>query len=351
MKNVISTADQPAGQATSPLSRRLRRWLFSLSGPSLGLTFVLTFAAAVLIANGQLENFLTARNLQNLLHSSAVPAVAALGMLLVIISGGIDLSVGAVVALVTVVTMQVYNHLAGETGSPLAASLGGVLAGMVTGGVCGLCNGVTITRLKISPFLATLGMMGIARGLAFWLSGRTRIAFEGPEPAWVEVLYTARVKYTLVDAGVWSFVLLAILVALLLRYTVLGRYIYAVGSSEPTARLCGIDVERTKLALYGLAGLFAGWAGILRFAHTTSGDPNTGDGLELEVIAAVVLGGASLSGGRGTVTGTIMGVLMLGILVNCVGFIQVPVEVKFILIGAVVILNTALARLQYRQRE
>ena len=153
------------------------------------------------------------------------------------------------------------------------------------------------------------------------------------------------------DPGVWSFLLLAGVVAVLLRYTVLGRYCYAVGSNEATARLCGISVDRTKLAIYGLAGLCTGWAGLLRFAHTTSGDPSTGDGLELEVIAAVVLGGASLSGGQGTVAGTLAGVLMLAVLVSCVGFVQVPVEVKFILIGTVVIVNTAVGRWQRRRAD
>lgn len=322
----------------------------ALSGPFLGLLFVLTFAAVVLSANDQLANFLTRRNLQNLLHSSAVPAVAALGMLLIIVSGGIDLSVGAVVALVTVVTMQVYNHLDAQAGAGLLTSLGAVAAGLAVGGLCGLANGLIITRLRITPFLATLGMMGIARGLAIWVSGKTRVTFNGDVPGWVKVLYTVRAKVLLVDPGVWSFLLLAGVVAVLLRYTVLGRYCYAIGSSEATARLCGINVDRTKLAIYGIAGLLTGWAGVLRFAHTTSGDFGTGDGLELEVIAAVVLGGASLSGGQGTVAGTLAGVLMLGILVSCVGFIQVPVEVKFILIGAVVIVNTALGQWQHRPR-
>ena len=321
----------------------------TLSGPFLGLLFVLTFAVVVLSANDRLGDFMTERNLRHLMHSSTVPAVAALGMLLIIISGGIDLSVGAVIALVTVVAMRVYNHFDAQDLGPLT-SLAAVAAGLAVGGLCGLVNGLVITRLRITPFLATLGMMGIARGLATWLAGRTRLTFTGEVPNWVKVLYTARNRVLFFDPGVWSFLLLAGLVAVLLRYTVLGRYCYAVGSNEATARLCGINVNRTKLAIYSLAGLFAGWAGVLRFAHSTSGDPSTGDGLELEVIAAVVLGGASLSGGQGTVTGTLAGVLMLGILVSCVGFIQVPIEVKFILIGTVVIVNTAVGQWQRRRR-
>jgi len=335
-----------APNTTPAATLRLLRKLPAMSGPFLGLVFVLTVAVIVLAINGKLSNFLTLRNLQTLLHASSVPGVAALGMLLIIVSGGIDLSVGSVVALVTVGTMQVYNLLEGRAASPLLTSLGAVAVGIGIGVLCGLCNGLGVTRLRLAPFVVTLGMLSIARGLAIWLAGRTRLAFTGERPAWVDVFGVARAEHTLFAPGVWSFLLLSAVVAVLLRFTVLGRYCYAIGSNEATARLCGINVERTKVAIYALAGLLVGWAGILRFAHGTSGDPNTGQGLELEVIAAVVIGGASLSGGRGTVGGTILGVLILGVLENSVSFFGVPVEVKYILIGVIVIANTALSRLQ-----
>src|SRR5262249_11095076 len=140
--------------------------------------------------------------------------------------------------------------------------------------------------------------------------------------------------------------LLSAVVAVVLRYTVLGRYCYAIGSNEATARLCGVNVARTKVAIYCLGGLLVGWAGVLRFAEVGGGDPNTGLGLELDVIAAVVIAGPSLSGGRGTVGGTILGVLILGLLQYSVTSLGVPVEVKYILIGVIVIPNPALARLQ-----
>jgi len=337
-------AERQAGSLPHGLS--LLRKLPAMSGPFLGLVFVLTVAVIVLAINGQLGNFLTLRNLQTLLHASSVAGVAALGMLLIIISGGIDLSVGSVVALVTVVTMQVYNLLEARATSPLLTSLGAVSAGIGVGVLCGLCNGLGVTRLRLAPFVVTLGMLSIARGLAIWLAGRTRLSFTGERPAWVDLFGVARAQYTLFAPGVWSFLLLSAVVAVMLRFTVLGRYCYAIGSNEATARLCGINVERTKVAIYALAGLLVGWAGILRFAYGTSGDPNTGQGLELEVIAAVVIGGASLSGGRGTVGGTILGVLILGVLENSVSFFGVPVEVKYILIGVIVIANTALSRLQ-----
>jgi ribose/xylose/arabinose/galactoside ABC-type transport system permease subunit len=292
-------------------------------------------------------------------------------MLLIIVSGGIDLSVGSVVALVTVVTMQTYrlvyngpeyalpegwvSALARRgllwegTGSALWASVAAVPTGVLLGGLCGLCNGLLVTRLRLAPFVATLGMMSIARGLAVWLAGRRRITFRGPRPGWVDALSRASSDWLVFDPGVWSVALLALVMAAVLRLTVFGRYIYAIGSNEATARLCGIRVERNKVALYTLAGLLAGWAGVLLLAHTNGGDPSAAVGLELDVIAAVVIGGASLSGGQGTVSGTLLGVLILGVLENGVSFFDLPVEVKYILIGAIVVVNTALSQWQRRR--
>jgi ribose transport system permease protein len=129
--------------------------------------------------------------------------------------------------------------------------------------VCGLGNGLMITRLRVTPFVATLGMMSVARGLAVWLAGRTRISFRGPRPGWVDAVARANPEHNLFDPGVWSVALLAAAVAVLLRYTVFGRYCYAIGSNEATARLCGVSIGRNKVAIYTLAGLLAGWAGIL----------------------------------------------------------------------------------------
>jgi ribose/xylose/arabinose/galactoside ABC-type transport system permease subunit len=321
---------------------------------------------------GQLGNFFSFGNVQVLLHKNSIAGVAALGMLLVIVAGGIDLSVGSVVALVTVVTMQtfrlVYNGpeqtlpagLAewlrerslswSGTASQFWASAVALSAGMLVGGLCGLCNGLVVTRLHVAPFVATLGMLSVARGLAVWLAGRTRVSFRGPRPGWVDALSRINSDTLVFDPGVWSLFVLAVGVFVVLRFTVFGRYCYAIGSNEPTARLCGIAVEREKLAIYGLAGLLTGWAGILMFAHGNGGDPNAGVGLELDVIAAVVIGGASLSGGRGTVAGTLLGVLILGVLENGVSFFDVPVEVKYVLIGAIVVMNTALSQQASRER-
>jgi ribose transport system permease protein len=318
--------------------------LSTLSGPLIGLGGVLGLFIVLIGLKGELGQFLSLRNLQVLVHEITIPGVVALGALMVIVSGGIDLSVGSVIALVTVVTMRVYQalYVSGEpTGIP---SLAAVLAGVAAGGACGLVNGLIITRLRVAPFVATLGMMAIARGLAVWLAKRTLLAFpDGEGPPWVGALARVHANYTLFNPGFWSLVLLSVGVAILLRYMVLGRYCYAIGSNEATARLCGVPIEGSKVAIYTMAGLLTGWAGILMFAHGTSGNPSGGQGLELEVIAAVVIGGASLNGGLGTVLGTLLGVLILGVLSNGVSIFNVPIEVQYILIGVIIIANTALS--------
>jgi ribose transport system permease protein len=323
---------------------------FRVSGPMLGLAAVLILFIALLSWKRQLGTFLSLANLQVLLHTSSVSAVVALGMLVIILSGGIDLSVGSVVALVTVVTMQTYRLLETNHGA-MQASVAAAGVGIGVGGLAGLVNGLVITRLRVTPFVATLGMLSIARGLAVWLAGRRTIPFPGARPGWVDALSRATVDRYLFDAGVWSMFALAGLMALVLQRTVFGRYCYAIGSNEATARLCGIAVERTKVWIYLLAGLLTGWGGILVFAQGSGGDPTSSVGLELDVIAAVVIGGASLSGGQGSVSGTLMGVLILAILENGVNLFGVAVEVKYILIGAIVIVNTALSQWQRRRSE
>ncbi len=330
--------------------RPFRFRLAALSGPVLGLIGVLGLFVILIGIKGELHKFLSLRNLQVLVHETTIPAVVALGMLLVIISGGIDLSVGSVLALVTVVTMQLYTALLAGTGSVALASLAAVTAGILTGGICGLANGLIITRLRVTPFVATLGMLGIARGLAVWLAERKLLAFpSGGRPGWVDALAKVHTDATLFNPGFWTLVFLIALIAVMLKYTILGRYTYAIGSNEATARLCGVPIGTNKVTIYSIAGLLTGWAGILTFAHGGSGDPSAGVGLELEVIAAVVIGGALLTGGQGTVTGTMLGVLILAILANGVNIFNVPIEVQYILIGLIIIANTALSHWQRRE--
>jgi len=340
----MTTAEAPTSEAVSPPALRFLR---SLSGPVIGLAVVLALFIALIGADaspGKLAKFLSVDNLQIIAHEATIPAIVSLGMLLVIISGGIDLSVGSVVALVTVVTMRVYVEFYHQTGATTASVLA-VASGVGVGGLCGLVNGLVVTGLRLPPFVATLGMFSVARGLAILLSHRKLLAFPADtRPGWVDELARVHVRPWVFNPGFWSAVVLALVVAVLLRRTVFGRYVYAVGSNEATARLCGVPVKRVKLWVYMLAGLLAGWAGIIAFAHGSSGNPTGNEGLELEVIAAVVIGGASLAGGRGTVLGTILGVLILGVLNNGVNTYNVPVEAQHILIGVIIVANTALSQ-------
>jgi ribose transport system permease protein len=327
-------------------------WLSFLSsggGALIGLVAVVVLFAALLFhlqgPEGVLD-YLGKRNLQVVIYEGTVIAVVSLGMLLVILSGGIDLSVGSVVALGTVVTMLVYRTALARTGSVAWASLLAVPTGVLLGGACGVVNGLVITTLRVSPFVTTLGMMSAARGLALWLTDRVPIPFPGGRaPGWAEALTQIHNNTLFFNPGFWALAVLALGVAVLLRYHVLGRHAYALGSSEPAARLCGVPVGRAKVLIYTLAGLLTGWAAVLRFA-SVGGEPTGSVGLELEVIAAVVIGGASLSGGQGTVVGTLAGVLLLGALMSGVSVLNRQLDVRLIIIGAVIVISTALGRWQ-----
>jgi len=337
-----------------PVDRPSATWspLRLLTGPVLGLIAVLAVFSILLGVRGEegaLGSFASLSNVQILVYSNTHLAVLALGMLLIMISGGIDLSVGSVVALVTVTTMYMFKTAYAWNSSVMMASFMAIAAGLGTGAACGLINGLIITRLRVAPFVATLGMLSIARGLAQWIAESRPMPFpRGTRPGWVSSLADTYPKNGLFNPGFWSLVILAFLVAMLLRRTILGRYCYAVGSNEATARLCGVGIDRTKVTLYMLAGLLSGWAGILLFAQIDGGNPTVAVGLELDVIAAVVIGGASLAGGVGTVSGTLIGVLILGILVNGVNRFHVPIQMQYILIGVIIIANTALSR--WRQK-
>jgi ribose/xylose/arabinose/galactoside ABC-type transport system permease subunit len=301
--------------------------------------------AFVLVTFGGLrpETFLTWNNFEVMLLQTAVVGTAALGMTLVIISGGIDLSVGSNIALCTVVVALLLK--AGLP--PLVAALGGTAAGAA----CGLLIGGLITRLRLTPFIVTLGMWGAVRGLAKGLANEQMVFVQ---PTWLNQLLTSLGDgegWMLLPPGVWLTVALALLTAGILRYTRFGRHVYAVGSNELTARLCGVRVERTKVLVYTLAGAFAGIAGILQFSYLTLGDPTTALGLELDVIAAVVIGGGSLSGGEGSVPGSIVGALIMTVVANGCTKLGLANWIQEIVTGLIIILAVTLDRLRQRKSE
>ena len=312
------------------------RALITRMGPFLGLIGIfLFFLIAVWMKTGR-NSFATAGNLQTIALQSAIVGMAALGMTLIIRGGGIDLSIGSMVALTSVVAACLMKF---QGWPAFPAACGAVLAG----GLCGLLNGVLITRLRVVPFIVTLGTLLLLRGAAKGLADEQTVI---PAPSALDSLLDVS---SILPSGVWLLAILAAGVSLLLRYTRFGRHLTAVGSNEAAARLCGVPVTQTKLLVYLIGGLFAGLAGLLQFSRLAMGDPTAAPGLELDVIAAVVIGGGSLSGGEGSVLGSLIGALfMMTIRYGCsqMGW---PNWVTEIVAGVIIVAAVALDRLRHRR--
>ncbi len=313
----------------------MKSWLSKLAS-LVGLVFVF-----VLFTILQPAKFPTAENMEIMLLQTAVVGTAALGMTLVIMSGGIDLSVGSVIALSTVVIALLLNAGA----APAVAALGGI----GVGALCGLLIGFVITRAKLPSFIVTLGMWGALRGAAKGLAGEQMIAAPN---TWLNKLLntlTDSQRWMLVPPGVWMMAALALIVGGMLHFTRRGRYIVAVGSNEEAARLSGVSVDRTKLSVYILGSMFAAIAGVLQFSYLTVGDPTTATGMELDVIAAVVIGGGSLAGGRGSVFGSLVGALIMTIVGNGCTKMELPNWVQEIVTGLIIVVAVMLDRLRHRR--
>jgi ribose transport system permease protein len=304
------------------------RDLLSRGGPLLGLLFVCA-VFAFLIG----PQFFRPVNLELIARQTAIVCTAALGMTMIIVAAGIDLSVGSIIALSTVVIALLLKRDV----SPLLAALGGIGAAAA----CGLANGVLITRLKVVPFIVTLGTMLIVRGAAKGLADERRI--EAPA-TWLNGLLRTVESGRGLPPGIWILAVLALLVAGVLRYTVFGRHLFAIGSNERTARLCGVRVERVKVAVYAISAALAGVAGVMQFAKLSVGDPTVAVGLELDVIAAVIIGGGSLTGGNGTVLGTVLGATIMSVV--AIGCSQHGLAnwVQQIVTGTIIVLAVAMDR-------
>lgn len=279
------------------------------------------------------DTFLTFINMETIAKQAAIVSTATLGMTLIIISAGIDLSIGSGVALVTVIiALSLHSHSGGFA----------VAMGLVAGAAAGLFNGMVISRVKVSPFIVTLGTLLMFRGLARQFGHDNTVS--APD-TWVNGLFNVLgpdEHWKLFPVGVWFMLIMAGATGILLRRTVFGRHIVAIGSNETAARMSGVNVERVKVAVYVLGGLSVGLAGIMQFSRLTVGDPTVTVGFELDVIAAVVIGGASLNGGQGSILGSVIGAVFMTTIAN--GFAQLgwPESYRIYITGAIIIFAVAL---------
>ncbi|ETT66280.1 ABC transporter permease [Paenibacillus sp. FSL H8-0457] len=280
------------------------------------------------------SNFFQFSNIVGILLSTAVIGVLALGSTFVIITGGIDLSVGTVMTLSGVMTGVCITFW----GLPVPV---GILGGIMTGALCGLLSGTAVAKMKIPPFIATLAMMMIAKGLALIISGAKPVYFNDAE-SFAEVSQGSVLGWLVpgldIPNAVVIFFIAAILGYLILSKTIIGRYNFALGSNEEATRLSGVNVGFWKIVIYTLTGAFTGLAGVMMASRLNSANPALGAGYELEAIAAVVIGGTSLSGGKGTIIGTVIGALIMSVLTNGLRILSVPQEWQTVVVGFVIIL-------------
>lgn len=281
-------------------------------------------------------NFLTSTNLSSVVRQTAVINIMALGMTLIIISGGIDLSVGSILALAGLLGTRAMERHAGVPA--------GMLLGVLTGVVCGFANGAMITALRINPFIVTLGTMGIFRGLALIISSGLPVHDIPPSFSFLGEGTLLGVPFVL-----WILLLCAIAMHILLEHTRLGRYAFAIGSNPDAAFYAGVPVSFHTIAVYSIAGLLTGLAGMIEASRLMTGQPTGGQGYELQAIAAVVIGGGSLRGGEGSVLGTLIGAFIMGLLSNGSDLLGTNPYWQQVIIGAVIILAVSVDELRKRR--
>ncbi|MAI34584.1 MAG: ABC transporter permease [Rubripirellula sp.] len=293
-------------------------------------------------------NFMSGYNLRVTSGSAALIAVPAFGMTLIIISGGIDLSAGTALTLSgTALALSL------KAGDPIINAL---MLMLLTGCLCGFANGVMISATKVVPFIVTLGTMTIFLGIGQIISGESTVyAPKENIPDWLSLCYTGsdseRYLIPKIPTSVLVATILGVGVATMMHYTVFGRNVFAIGSSESTARLCGINVAGTVIAVYTIAGFFVAIGGLLYFADVKNGNPSDGTGKELEIIAAVVLGGGSLSGGRGSIFGTMVGALIITVIRSGCSQLSIPNTYTHIIIGCIIIVAVIVDQLRHGSPE
>ena len=303
--------------------------------PFCSLIFIISLWACL-----EPENFLSLQNFSNVLRRSSVNGIMAAGMTFIIITAGIDLSVGSMLAMCGMFGSLGMLFAGGGTWSAISGGsfidmgwlsmLFGTLLGIGFGALCGFLNGMCITRLKLAPFIVTLGSMSVFRGISYLINDGKPFAVS---------------SYTFLDTGtilgIPSAVLILILVlalsGFLLRCTAFGRYTYAIGSNVQTAFHAGIDVKKMLVVIYTFAGALTGLAAMITTSRASSAQPSAGIGLELDIIAAVIIGGCSPSGGRGTMMGTLIGTLLISFLRNGLTLLDISTNVQLVVIGLIII--------------
>lgn len=277
--------------------------------------------------------FFTFNNIVGILVATAVNGLLAIGVTFIIITGGIDLSVGTAMTLAAVMSAVFVNYW----GLPVIL---GVLAGILSGIVTGLINGVMVSKLKLPPFIATLGMLNVARGLSLVITDLSPSYFP-LETNWREIAMGSILGSVIPGFEIPNAVLImfvsAIVAGLVLSKTVVGRYTFAIGSNEEAARLSGVNVSLWKMIIYAIGGFFVGIAGVVIASRLNSAQPALGLGYELDAIAAAVIGGVSLSGGEGTILGTIIGAFIISTLTNGLRILSVPQEWQIVFTGLIII--------------
>ena len=302
-------------------SRNLLGWLSGATGPLIGLLMLSVFLSVAT------DRFLSVRNALNILDQITVLGVMSVGMTFVILIGGIDLSVGSVLAL----SMMIMGWLGNIAGLPMAVA---IPLALLVSALSGLIVGVLVTRFRVPAFIATLAMMSVARGVANMITdGQQIVGF----PDWFTMLAIDR-HFGVLTATVFLMLAIVVLAWLFLKYRSEGRMLYAVGGNPEVARLAGISVGLVTIGVYVLCAVLAGLAGIVLAARLDAVQPSSGFGYELDTIAAVVIGGTSLSGGAGGIGGTLIGVLIIGVLRNGLNLLNVSPFLQQVIIGVVIVL-------------
>lgn len=306
----------------------------SQSGAAQKLLAFASLIMLVIIFSLSSSNFFQFNNIVAIMLSTAVIGVLALGSTFVIITSGIDLAVGTVMTFSSVMAGVIITtwHLP----MPL-----GIVGGILTGALCGLVSGLLVAKMKIPPFIATLAMMMVTKGLSLVISGTKPIYFNDT-PAFSQISMGSVISSIIPGLEIPNAILVffgaAIIASIILSRTIIGRYNFALGSNEESTRLSGVNVDYWKIVIYSLTGVFSGVAGIMMASRLNSAQPALGSGYELEAIAAVVIGGTSLSGGKGSILGTVIGALIMSVLTNGLRILSVKQEWQTVIVGVVVVL-------------